>query len=195
MTSTAEHKPSRVTNFFTRLRGQDRAAFAELRRSLSFDPGTHAPSFPFVESFVSDARGLWERQSFYLVAGLFALVERPLESTPATVAQDDAPEPSSEKVSRRSLGHAIAELYQARGQTRSIEARFVALLDADEEQLPNRLRQLVSLLRADGVRIHWETLLEDVLAWNHERRYVQQQWARDFYGQVSRSENTVKDDE
>ncbi len=194
MTQAVDQKPDRTEKFIAFLRKQDRAAFAELRRSLSFDPGTYPPSFPPVERFVTEAKS-WERKVFYLVAGLFALIERPLERNENTV-QDDAPEASSEPApSRRSFGHAVAELYQARDQTPSIEARFIALLDADEEQLSNRLRQLVSLVHADGVRIAWETLLEDALGWNHERRYVQQRWARDFYGRVGVSDNTVQDAE
>jgi CRISPR system Cascade subunit CasB len=195
VTQSVDKKPDRIEKFIAFLRKQDRAAFAELRRSLSFEPGTYPPSFPPVERFVTDARGAWERSAFYLVAGLFALVERPIEKKENTL-QDDAPEPSLEPAtSRRSFGHAVAELYQSRDQTPSIEARFIALLDADEEQLSNRLRQLVSLVHADGVRIVWETLLEDVLGWNHERRYVQQRWARDFYGRVGTSENAVQDAE
>jgi CRISPR system Cascade subunit CasB len=194
VTQAVDKKPDRTEKFIAFLRKQDRAAFAELRRSLSFDPGTYPPSFPPVERFVTDAK-TWERKVFYLVAGLFALIERPLEKHENTVQDDVNEAPLEPSTSRRSFGHAVAELYQARDQTPSIEARFIALLDADEEQLSNRLRQLVSLLHADGVRIGWETLLKDALAWNHERRYVQQQWARDFYGRIGTSDNTVQDAE
>lgn len=191
MTQAVEPAPSRLENFIHHLRRQDRAAFAELRRSLSFDPGTFPPSFPFVERFVMGVRSAWERKAFYLVAGLLALVERPLEKEADTVP--DEPEASISKESRHSFGHAVAELYQARGETISIEARFIALLDADEEQLSNRLRQLVGLVHADDVRIGWAQLLKDILDWNHDRRFVQQRWARDFYGRVGTTANSVQD--
>lgn len=87
------------------------------------------------------------------------------------------------------MGHAIAQLYLAREQSKSIEQRFVALLDADEEQLPYRLRQMVRLIKSqDGIRIYWSELLRDLLAWNRERKPVQQKWARAFYRTVAQEE-------
>lgn len=193
MTQPNEDKPDHLEKFIRHLRTRDRAAFAELRRSLSFEPGASPTSFPFVERFVSAARSDWERRSFYLVAGLFALVERPLEKGVESVQEE--PETTGQKESRRSFGHAVADLYESRGRTPSVEARFIALLDADEEQLPNRLRQVASLLRADGVRVGWAELLESILNWNHDNRFVQRRWASDFYKAVGAEENAVQDAE
>lgn len=161
-----------VENFVRHLTTRDRAGFAELRRSLAFEPGTHAPAFRHVEPFAANLRYDWDRTAYYLVAGLFALVERPLEP-------GENPPPASP--SDRTLGHAIWELYLRRDMPPSIEARFIALLDADDEQLPDRLRQTLSLLRAEGVSVPWAQLLGDLLAWNHPDRYVQRRWARAFY--------------
>lgn len=75
----------------------------------------------------------------------------------------------------------------ARDQSKSIEQRFIALLDAGEEQPPYRIRQMVQLLGSgEGIRIYWPELLRDLLAWNHERRPVQQKWARAFYRTVAK---------
>lgn len=171
-----------IENFVRHITTRDRAAFAELRRSLAFEPGTHAPSFPVVEPFAANLRHDWERRTYYLIAGLLALVERPLEpgaSPPALPSPD------------RTLGHSIADLYAGRDRTPSVEARFIALLDADEEQLADRLRQMLSLLRADGITVSWARLLKDLLAWNHPDRYVQRQWAQAFYRRTSPQPETL----
>lgn len=160
----------RTTVFVEWLRGLDRKAFAELRRSLAFEPGTYPPVYPFVERYVAHE---CERWCFYLHAGLFALF----------AAGDAITEGKGQDENQRapSLGGAVAELHARRDRSPSIEHRFIALLDADEEQLPHRLRQMVALLQGEGIRIYWVQLLKDLLAWTHDRRYVQQRWAREFY--------------
>lgn len=170
----------RTHGFVEWLRKLDRKALAELRRSLAFEPGTYARAYPYVESFVTSE---YERRCFYLLAGLFALYEQ------AGVGQGTLEAGATERV--LGLGSALATLYDKRERSPSIEQRFIALLDADEEQLPYRLRQVVTLLKSEQIPIGWTQLLNDLLAWNHERRYVQQRWARDFYRVVQPVEASV----
>ena len=61
----------------------------------------------------------------------------------------------------------------------STERRFVALLDADAEQLPHRLRQAIALLKDET--IDFGVLLNDLLYWHAQRKPSQLKWARDFY--------------
>lgn len=57
----------------------------------------------------------------------------------------------------------------------------------DEEQLPYRIRQMVRLLKSEeGIPIYWSELVRDLLAWDYERRPVQQKWARAFYRTVAK---------
>jgi CRISPR system Cascade subunit CasB len=56
------------------------------------------------------------------------------------------------------------------------------LLDADEDELPWRLRQIVSLTTASGIALDWPQLLKDLLGWDHPDRYVQRRWAREYWG-------------
>jgi CRISPR system Cascade subunit CasB len=134
---------------------------AVLRRSLAFEPGTHVPSFPYVEPFVGDADGSWRRSAFYLVAGLWAAHPR-----------------EQSKRRRLSLG-AAAAAHAASNSSSSTERRFMNLLDADEEQLPHRARQMLALLKEQP--IDFEALLRGLLYWNDERKRTQVQWAREFY--------------
>ena len=144
---------------------------------------------PVVEGFL-EREDRWERTCYYLVAGLWASSVSWFDLKDRSQAEEvptQAEEGPVEAGYRRTLGYAIAQLYLARGQSPSIEGRFVALLDADEEELPYRLRQMVRLLKTeDGIRIHWAELLRDLLAWNREDKPVQRKWARAFYRAVSR---------
>lgn len=140
---------------------RDRAALATLKRSLAFPPGSDPRSFRYVEPWVVDTEE-WARATFYLVAGLFAL------------------HPVSGDVR---LPEALADVYR-RNEKRSLEARFLALLDSDLDQLPDRLRRIMPLL-PDGVGIDWVELTSDLLYWFKPERTVQRAWARQFYRRTS----------
>lgn len=189
-------------------RRSEPADLARMRRALR-EPGQEV--IPVVEGFLAPIQGeredSWVRICYYLVAGLWATTvsssnleqfRQQTEEEPEPTQAEEKPVDDSlsgqpaavhqvEAGYRRTLGHAIAQLYLARGQSKSIEQRFIGLLDADEEQLPYRMRQMMQLLKSgDGVQIYWSELLRDLLAWNHERKPVQQKWARAFYRTVSK---------
>ena len=77
-----------------------------------------------------------------------------------------------------SLGTALR---QARGESESLDRRVEILLDADASHLPFRLRQAVKFLYSKRVPVCWSTLLYHLLAWNSEKRWVQEKWARDYF--------------
>lgn len=146
----------------------DRGALATLRRSLAFDPGTWPAAFRYVEPFLGQDEVLPDRRrAAYLAAGLFAMHPDHAEGV--------------------SLGRAFGNLARKR-QSGSIESRFLALLSADETELPNRLRQAVSLLKSDGLALDWALLRKQLGNWNAPARFVQQAWARDYYAQGSAAE-------
>lgn len=62
-----------------------------------------------------------------------------------------------------------------------LDRRFEVLLDADEQQLPFRLRQAVRLLAATEIPVNWPQLLSDLTNWTHPNRFVQEQWARTYF--------------
>ena len=150
--------------FIEHLGGLDRKARATLRRSLAFPPGTYAPAFPYAEPFAAHLPSRWDREMYYLTAGLFASHEPDLARTDPAL----------------NLGISIARLYRSRqsGQE-SLERRFIILLDSDEDQLANRLRHMIALL--NEVPINWTLLLTHLARWRSDNRWVQQEWARAFY--------------
>ncbi len=143
------------------MNARDTKVRAELRRSLAFDPGKHIPAFPYVEPFLKGEAEGWRRQMHYLVAGLWAAHWREARTGTATP-----------------LAQACA-LHQIEGGSASTERRFIHLLDADPEQLPHRLRQMVALLNARP--IDFQPLLKDLLYWNSDEKRTQNAWARAFY--------------
>lgn len=165
-------KTEKFISFLWRL---DRRGFAELRRGLRDEPGRYVGAIPYVEPFTLGDTPPWVRQMYYLVAGLFAYVERPLEP--------GAPLP---KPLEQNLGESMARLYVLKEKSQSIEGRFIRLLDADDEQLVDRLRQTVTLLKSNDIPIGWERLLDDLGFWRSERRTVQYRWARSFYQRAER---------
>jgi CRISPR system Cascade subunit CasB len=146
------------------LNKQDSKVRAILRRSLSFEPGEFVPAFPYVEPFVKDEKNFWRRKIYYLIAAVWAEHWREGRTT-ATLP----------------IGKACAA-YQRESGSSSTERRFINLLDADLDQLPNRLRQIVALLKEYS--IDFDALLKGLLYWNDDQKRTQNNWARDFYRNI-----------
>jgi CRISPR system Cascade subunit CasB len=77
----------------------------------------------------------------------------------------------------------------AQDKSTSIERRFVSLLDADKDQLPYRLRQMVSMLRE--YPLDFGALLKDLLYWLSDGKGTQNQWARVFYRGIEKEKDAV----
>ena len=77
-----------------------------------------------------------------------------------------------------SLGKACAAYQMASGST-GTERRFITLLNADSDQLPQRLRQMIALLKKQA--IDFGSLLKGLLYWNDDQKRTQNAWARDYY--------------
>lgn len=152
------------------LNAKDAKVRAVLRRSLAFDPGAFVPAYPYVEPFVKDENKSFRREMHYLVAGLWAAHWRE--------GRTGIPMP---------IGRACAT-HQATSGSTSTERRFINLLDADRDQLPHRLRQMVALLKEQAIDFH--ALLNGLLYWNDEQKRTQNTWARDFYRNLNHESET-----
>jgi CRISPR system Cascade subunit CasB len=148
---------------------------AVLRRSLSFDPGTHVLAYPYVEPFLKGDAEEWRRQVHYLVAGLWAAHWREGRAGATTT-----------------LAKACA-VHQIKSGSASTERRFINLLDADRDQLPHRLRQMIALLNEQP--LDFQALLNDLLFWSRDDKRVQNNWARDFYRTLTPSETSETETE
>ena len=140
---------------------QDRGALAALRRGLGRPPGAAAEMFRYVEPWLPERRSADQEAAYYLIASLFAM------------------HPKS--VSEGNLGQHLASI-RKEGADDALERRFSALLAAHPDDLPNYLRQAVSMLKSKETPINWDQLLRDVQAWDAPDRRVQKAWARAFWG-------------
>jgi CRISPR system Cascade subunit CasB len=160
----------RFIDWLEGLNEKDTRVRAVLRRGLSFAPGEYVPAFPYVEPFIKSDATRWQRQVYHLVAGLWASHWREgRSSAPLTI------------------GRACAAHQAASGSTNT-ERRFIALLDADLDQLPHRLRQMIALLKEQP--LDFDALLNDLLYWNNDQKRTQHVWARDFYQNSNEGLNT-----
>lgn len=87
---------------------------------------------------------------------------------------------------KANLGHSVGELArkteQAGGSRESVERRFAGLIDADKEDLPYHLRQMVSLLKSKEIPVNWLCLLKDISYWDFDDdKEVQNRWAKGFW--------------
>lgn len=145
-------------------------AMAALRRGAARPPGTAVAMFRYVSAWQT-TESPWSL-SVYTVAALFAVHA---QSQPRSPHLAGGP----------SLGAALRELAGkgAAPQGSATERRFMVLLRADQDDLPKTLHRTVTQLRGDGIRLDYVRLLSDVQNWDHENRFVQRAWARDFYSQ------------
>lgn len=139
---------------------EDRATLAKLRRGLT---GHCAERDIWVFSRLPGGLSLCSEEAALLTAALFASHPR--------------------AGGRGSVGSALRQLRLLQGDhaSDSLDKRLAALLDSHRDDLPARLRQVVSLLRSREVPIDWGQLLSDLIWWDAEQRTVQRRWARDYW--------------
>jgi len=135
---------------------QDRGALADLRSGLGKEPGEMARVHKHVAPHLPERN--YNDGWYYLTATLFGAFPQHRKG--------------------RSLGAAFRPL---RHKSDSMEARFVALLNAHPDDLDDHLRHAVSLLKANERPLDWFRLFDDLLRWDDPDRDVQLRWARDFY--------------
>jgi len=135
---------------------EDRGALADLRSGLGKEPGEMARVHKHVVPYLPDKS--YNDRRYYVTAALFGSFPKHL--------------------SGHSLGAAFRPL---RAKSDSMEARFVALLNAHPDDLDDHLRHAVSLLKANEQPLDWFRLLDDLIQWDHPEGRVQLRWARDFY--------------
>jgi CRISPR type I-E-associated protein CasB/Cse2 len=74
-------------------------------------------------------------------------------------------------------------------KNKGLNRRVEILLDSDTDQIRFRLRQAMRFVRSryPKANVNWARLLDDLLRWNNPARYVQQEWAREYFGLSQKS--------
>ena len=162
-----------------------RRDLALLRRGLAGNSQISAYSVVFrdedVDTEPNDGtdgrdRSYWitddELKVWLLVGGLFAL--HPLVSR-------------ADQTKARSFGAAMGALRSRLASSASVDRRMDQLLGLDQGSLPHYLRQVISLLSANDVAVHYAQLLDDLLvllgpAHRTERAAkIRLRWAREYH--------------
>ncbi len=195
-TSFMEDKEKRENNAWTfvhRLealvptleREGDRAALAALRRGLGKAPGDDLKMLPYIVRMLPAHLRRREEPPYYLTASLFALYPVAWPGTkPQTFGASMRSLALDQGAARGGASSNEGDDEQGGGRLdKSVERRFVALLNADDEgeSFATHLRHAVSLLKSSDTRIHWVQLLLDLGAWGWTSRPVQRRWAQDFW--------------
>ena len=153
-------------------------ALAALRRGLGKPPGTVAEMYPYVMQYLPERASRSEEDAYFLIAALFAWHQ--LDWT------------TGERFKKqRNFGASFRRLAVS-ADSQSLEKRFVALLDARREDLPEHLRHAIGLLKSKEIPVDWVQLLEQVSVWDRDDRHVQRAWAGAYWG--SSSADTPKSD-
>jgi len=178
MTTSNHHQArrDRVEGFIASLdevvESGDRARLAALRGLLAppdrWRPDQYAAGMPFLPGGLTS----FEQKRYLLVAGLYAQWHRG-ESSPSQLRGVNFGE------SMRTLARQLAP--PGEDKSTAVERRFSVLLASEGERLHHYLRQSVDQLAAAGIEIDFARLLDDILRWGHESRYIQRQWAASFW--------------
>jgi CRISPR system Cascade subunit CasB len=150
---------------------------ARLKRHAGMSLSESSDVFgPFFRILPHEIRDPARQEAYFLVATLF---------------------PLADASNARNFGMTMRQM-RTDGNKAGLDRRMEALLDADREQLPFRLRQLVRLAHANRVGVNWAQLLRDVIAWEQQGRRVQKHWAMSYFashGRDSEAPETASSDD
>lgn len=167
-------KPHELIYALQRLREEnDRASLASLRRGMGQPPGAVLETSRIVERLLDEDDPDYVRETLYLIAPLFA-------HHPAT---------ENGKRWESNLGSHFRKLAgENEAPPANVERRFMALLASEADDLPDTLRQAISLLKSKEVAVNWLNLFDDMQAWldrrtegDAKRQEVRLRWSRSFW--------------
>ena len=152
---------------------EDRAALASLRRGMGQPPGAVLETSRIVEHMLDEDDQDYIRETLYVIAPLFAY-------HPASEAGDRW---------KINMGSHFRKLFGENEEPpANVERRFMALLSSEPDDLPDTLRQAVSLLKSKDESVNWLNLFDDVQKWldrrpegERRRKEVRLRWARSFW--------------
>jgi CRISPR system Cascade subunit CasB len=158
----SEQEPNpKITAFFERLERLDPGGRARLKRSAGKSLAESRDVLGLFYSVLPPGVPAYHEEIYFLVATLY---------------------PMADGGGKGDLGASLRHAQDSKN-TKGLDRRVGILLDADEVQLPFRLRQAIRFLKSKQARVNWPRLLEDLLRWNYARRPVQRRWARSYFAE------------
>lgn len=149
--------------------GERRGELALLRRHAGKTLGESGDALELFYRLLPEEVGTEHHETFFLVATLF----------PITAS--------------RNVGNVGASLkrFRTKDTQKGLDRRLSILLDADDEQLPYRLRQMVRRIESLRGGVNWRNLLRDLLQWNDASRKVQREWAMAYFSGTTSSNSDI----
>jgi CRISPR type I-E-associated protein CasB/Cse2 len=138
-------------------------AKAILRNALSLDPH-HIQSTYWIVLPRLGKVDRWDQRFYILVAGLLAQYPQKIQA---------------DMEQRKNFGGSYRQLLNITG-TGSTEQRFKTLISTDLVDMP--LVSAIRHMKAKDVSVDYIQLLTDILQWDHYDRFIQDAWARSFWG-------------
>lgn len=136
-----------------------------------------------------------EEDDYFLIATLYPFEREGRGNKKQAKAKKAASAPAETEAEEtkaaprpRNFGATLHTIRTASNQE-GLDRRFERLLDADRTQLPFLLRREIQVASNEGGRINWAQLLQDVLKWDNPNRFVQRNWARDYFTTQFQSDN------
>jgi len=133
----------------------DRTMLAHLRRGLGKRSG-HPDMYPYVVPFLPEQKYLFEP---YFQLASWVGMHPMFSDKPLT----------------------MGSVFRQFPENDSRDKRFKALLDSQGEQFYYHLRQAIALAKAHEKPVNYRRLLKDMLYWSRPEKFVQLQWAKDFW--------------
>lgn len=152
----------------------NRAALAALRRGLGRKPGSVPEMFRYVTPSFRPSTTRRQEDNMFIIASLFGLYPRHSSSTRSPLQALQLLKQERDSAGNRALNPE---------RETSIDKRVVALLNSGIDEVPTHLRHIIHLLNSSQRQpwINFETMLRDLGAWDHPDRWVQRNWARDWW--------------
>jgi CRISPR type I-E-associated protein CasB/Cse2 len=168
----------------------NRAALARLRRTLGKPIDAATDAYPYVVAWTGDASG-WREECYYLVAALFAFYPQRSWHHETELRSRERNFGASFLKLEQKMRNGEAGAEAANTRLKNLERRFTSLLVSRRDDLPERLRYAVSLLKANEIAIDWVQLLRDLWRWKSGEQAVssrrehasttQRDWAKSFW--------------
>lgn len=165
-------RPTEFLKVIQRNVKKDNGTQATLKRALTGEARHLRGVYPLVLPYLGGIE--YNQDEWIFVACLFAYYPQSLEDN------------------RRNFGDSARGLASAT-QSEGAERRFRALLDTALEDMRSPLGAMVRLMKSKGVAINYPKLIVDLCRWEHPDQYVQDQWARAFWGASSKPSEDVEE--
>lgn len=170
-------------------RNINRAALAQLRRTLGKKPDEAVPAFPYLAGWTDGLQNRWQIECYFLVASLFALHAVPAKQRSWHHGRGKGEAPRNFGASWRKLVDGKRDddgemPDEDEAKMTSLDRRLTTLLVSRRADLPARLRHAVQLLATNNIPVDWVQLLYDLMRWD-AGDWKQQSWSKSDYKTMS----------